>query len=76
MNMLDQYNLTLSDISKISNVPINTLANAVKKSITSWNIEVLNAFAKGLNQKASTLVNELQSENYTLEINDQKQMIL
>lgn len=75
MNMLDQDNLTLSDISKISNVPISTLNNAAKKPIESWSIRVLNAFAKGLSKKASVLLDELQPENYTLEINDQKQMI-
>lgn len=75
MNMLDQANLTLSDVAKTSNVPLSTLTNAAKKPIESWSIRVLNAFAKGLRKKASTLLDELQPENYTLDIDDQKQII-
>lgn len=75
MNMLAQDNLTLSDISKVSNVPLSTLTNAAKKPIESWSIRVLNAFAKGLSKKASALLDELQPENYTLDINDKKQTI-
>lgn len=75
MNMLDKDNLTLSDISRITNVPISTLTNAAKKPIENWSIRVLNAFAKGLGKKASTLLDELQPKDYTLEIDDKNQMI-
>ena len=75
MNLLDQYNLTLSDISKISNVPLSTLTNAAKKPIESWSIRVLNAFAKGLSRKSSDLLDTLQPDNYSLDINDKRQTI-
>lgn len=75
MNLLAQDNLTLNDVSKISNVPLSTLSNAAKKPIESWSIRVLNAFAKGLSKKSSDLLDILQPNNYSLEINDNRQTI-
>ena len=47
----------------------------VAKPIETWSVRVLNAFASGLNERAGDLLNMLQSKEYKLDINDEKQTI-
>ena len=47
----------------------------VAKPIKTWSVRVLNAFASGLNERAGDLLNMLQSKEYKLDINDEKQTI-
>lgn len=75
MNLLNQNNLTIYDIARTSGVSKSTLQNASEKPIESWSIRVLNAFAKGLGKKSSELLDTLQPNNYSLEINSTKQTI-
>lgn len=73
--LLDQKNVSLKEVSEKSGVPVSTLSNAAKKPIESWSIRVLNAFAKGLDEEPSDLLNILQPKGYQLDINDRKQTI-
>ena len=47
----------------------------VAKPIKTWSVRVLNAFAIYLNERAGDLLNMLQSKEYKLDINGEKQTI-
>ena len=75
LGILNNANMSMKEVSNISNVPFSTLNNASKKPIETWSIRVLNAFAEGLKMKPSELLEELQPSTYKLEIDDKNQII-
>ncbi|BAQ57909.1 helix-turn-helix domain-containing protein [Lactobacillus acetotolerans] len=75
LGYLDNQRISINEVSKKSGVAVSTLDNAVKKSIESWSIRTLDAFALALNEKPGDLLNKLQPNPYTLNIKDGKQTI-
>ena len=73
--LMDSKSITTTDVAMKSNVSDSTLRKAAKKPIESWSVRVLNAFATGLEENAGDLLNMLQPEQYTLEIDNEKQTI-
>lgn len=73
--LMDSKSITTTDVAMKSNVSDSTLRKAAKKPIESWSVRVLNAFANGLEENAGDLLNMLQPEQYTLEIDNEKQTI-
>lgn len=75
MDILNNNDLTTSDIAEVSGVPQNTLQEATEKPLEELSIKELNAFAKGLGKEPSELLNILQAAEYSLEIDDEAQTI-
>lgn len=73
--LLKNNNLTIADVASKSGVDEATLNSATKKSIESWSIRVLNAFAKGLGMQSPDLLSELLPDNYELKIDDKRQTV-
>lgn len=73
--LLNSQNISLNDVTTISNVPLTTLRSSITKPIEKWSIRVLNAFAKSLDIPAGDLLNMLEQKEYSLEIDNKNQTI-
>lgn len=73
--LLNEQQLAIADLASQSGIDQAALAKAVEKPVATWSIAVLNAFAQGLGMQASDLLNQLQPNDYKLQIDDQKQII-
>lgn len=75
MDLLNNNDLTIDDIAEVSGFSQSVLQEATKKPVEEWSIKVLNAFAKGLRKEPSELLDILQLDEYSLEIDDEAQTI-
>lgn len=73
--ILQKNNLTQSDVAKMSGISLATINQAIKKPVSSWSVRILNAIAGALHQSPGELLDRLQKNQYTLEIDDQRQTI-
>jgi transcriptional regulator with XRE-family HTH domain len=73
--ILQKNNLTQSDVAKMSGISLATINQAIKKPVSSWSVRILNAIAGALHQSPGKLLDRLQKNQYTLEIDNQRQTI-
>ena len=75
LRLLHNANISIEEISKKSQIPLDALVNATEEPIEFWTIRELNAFAESLKIKPGELLEELQPSTYILDIDDDAQTI-
>ncbi|HAT53860.1 MAG TPA: XRE family transcriptional regulator [Lactobacillus sp.] len=75
LTLLNDQQLSLTDVSRDSGIGLSTLSTAIKRPVETWSLRIINGLAKSLFMKPGDLVDEIQDLPYQLMINDQKQTI-
>lgn len=73
--LMDNYHVNLTMISKKSGISKTTLSNAFKRPITSWTIRILNGVAASLDETPEKTLSLLQGNKFKLDIDDKHQTI-
>lgn len=69
---LSAHAISLQKISKTSGVALSTLSAALNKPIENWSVRILNAVSQTTGERPSEVLQQLQPENFELELDDEQ----
>lgn len=73
--IMEEYGISVAEISRKSGISKRVLQSNFTQPVEEWPIKVLNAIALTVNESPENILHLLQGDLFSLEINDEQQLI-